>query len=171
MRIDLAIGMASLAAALAVPGAFGQAPTPPPAPAPPSHARTATAFFAQKETSWLGIGVVDITSERAKALKLKDEHGAEVTQVDEDSPAAKAGIKESDVVLEYNGQRVEGQEQLGRLVRETPPGRQVKIGVWRNGAAQTLTATLGAHKGMTMDGSREHWSWTLSYRCPLLHHP
>ncbi len=150
MRINLAIGMASLAAALAVPAAFSQATAPPAPPAPP-RARIATAFFAQKETPWLGIGVVDITGDRAKALKLKDEHGAEVTQVEEDSPAAKAGIKEGDVVLEYNGQRVEGQEQLGRMVRETPVGRQAKIGVWRNGAAQTLTATLASHKGMVMD--------------------
>ena len=67
-------------------------------------------------------------------------------QVDENSPAAKAGIKEGDVVLEYNGQPVEGGEQLSRLVRETPIGRQVKVGVWRNGSMQTLTAGVEAHK-------------------------
>jgi serine protease Do len=98
-------------------------------------------------TSYLGIGVADITAERAKALNLKEERGAEVTNVAVDGPAAKAGIKEGDVLLEYDGTTVEGIEQLTRLVRETPVGRQVKISVWRGGAAQTLTATIGARKG------------------------
>ena len=50
-------------------------------------------------------------------------------------------------MLEYDGPPVQGIEQLTRLVRETPVGRQVKIAVWRNGAAQTLTATVEARKG------------------------
>jgi serine protease Do len=98
-------------------------------------------------TSYLGIGVADVTAERAKALNMKDERGAEVTNVAGDSPASKAGIKEADVVLEYDGTAVLGIEQLTRLVRETPVGRQVKIAVWRNGAAQTLAATIEARKG------------------------
>ena len=48
------------------------------------------------------------------------------------------GLKESDVVLEYNGQRIEGTEQFVRLVHETPIDRQVKLLVWRNGGTQTL---------------------------------
>ncbi len=98
-------------------------------------------------SSYLGIGVADITAERAKALNLKEQRGAEVTNMTPDSPASKAGIKEGDVVLEYDGTAVQGVEQLTRLVRETPVGRQVKISVWRNGAAQTLTATIEARKG------------------------
>ena len=94
-------------------------------------------------SSYLGIGVAEIDSERAKAINLKEVHGVEVKSVDHDSPAAKAGLKESDVVLEYNGQRIEGTEQFIRLVRETPVDRQVNLLVWRNGAAQTLTATIG----------------------------
>ena len=66
--------------------------------------------------------------------------------VDEDSPAAKAGIKEGDVVLEYNGQRVEGTEQFIRLVRETPPNRRSTLLISRNGATQTVTATIGTEK-------------------------
>ena len=100
-----------------------------------------------KETPYLGIGVQDVDSERAKALKLNEVRGVEVTSVTADSPAAKAGLKEGDVVLEYNGEKVQGGEQLTRLVRETPVGRQVKIGVWRNGSMQTVTATVEARKG------------------------
>lgn len=90
--------------------------------------------------SYLGVGVRDVNEERKKALNLKEERGAEITSVEEDSPAAKAGLKTSDVVVEYNGQRVEGMEQFIRMVRETPAGREVKIGVIRNGAPVTLAA-------------------------------
>jgi serine protease Do len=100
--------------------------------------------------SYLGVGVADITAERAKALNLKEERGAEITSVDDGSPAARAGIKEGDVVLEYDGTAVQGIEQLTRLVHETPVGRQVKISVWRNGAAQTLTATIEARKSLQL---------------------
>src|SRR5580704_5453570 len=93
--------------------------------------------------SYLGIGVAEIDSERAKALNLKEVHGVEVKSVDHDSPAAKAGLKESDVVLEYNGQRIEGTEQFVRLVHETPIDRQVHLSIWRNGAVESLTAGIG----------------------------
>jgi len=96
--------------------------------------------------SFLGIGVSEITAERAKALNLREERGAEVTHVEEDSPASRAGLKTGDVVLEYNSQRVEGTEQFVRLVRETPVGRDVKILISRNGSLQTLTARTGARK-------------------------
>ena len=98
-------------------------------------------------SSYLGIGIADITAERAKALNLKEGRGAEVTSVAVEGPASKAGIRQGNVVLDYQGTAVEGMEQLTRLVRETPVGRQVKIAVWRNGAPQTLTATIEARKG------------------------
>jgi S1-C subfamily serine protease len=92
---------------------------------------------------WLGIGVGDITSERVSALKLKEERGVEILSVVADSPAAQAGLKEHDVVLEYNGQAVESVEQFQRLVRETPAGRVAKLVISRDGKTQTLTAKLG----------------------------
>jgi serine protease Do len=98
-------------------------------------------------SSYLGIGVLEITADRAKTLNLRDVRGAEVAHVDENGPAAKAGIKDGDVVLEYNGMPVDGVEQFVRMVRETPVGRQVKLAVWRNGAMQTLTATVGERQG------------------------
>ena len=97
--------------------------------------------------SFLGVGVAEITSDRARELKLREEHGVEITRVEDDSPAAKAGLKAGDVILEYNGQRVEGMEQFGRLVRETPAGREVKLLISRNGANQTVQATIASRKG------------------------
>jgi serine protease Do len=93
--------------------------------------------------SYLGVDVKEIDVERAKALKLRDEAGVELTRVAEESPAAKAGLKAGDVVREFNGQRVEGTEQFVRLVRETPVGRSVKLLVYRNGSTQTIAATIG----------------------------
>lgn len=101
--------------------------------------------------SFLGIGVQEIDSERAKGLNLREERGVEVTRLEDDSPAAKGGIKTGDVVLEYNGERVEGVEQFVRMVRETPPGREVKLSITRNGAPQTLVVKTGSRKNwMTM---------------------
>ncbi len=110
---------------------------------------------------YLGIGGLDISPERAKALNLKEERGVEVSSLAEDGPAAKAGIKQGDVVLAFNGQPVEGTTQFQRLVRETPVGRQVKITVWRGGAAQTLTATVGENRQTTVIGPGDG-SWNFS---------
>ncbi len=103
---------------------------------------------------YLGVGVRDVNGDRAKALKLPEEAGVEVTDLpDPNSPASLAGLKVGDVVMQYNGQRVEGNEQFSRLVRETPPGREVKLQVYRNGAPQTITAKIGARPdGITFQG-------------------
>lgn len=116
-----------------------QAPpvTPPTPPAPPD-VRTLT--FSRG--GYLGIGIQEITSERAKALNLREEAGVEVTHVTADSPAERAGVKVGDVVLQYNGTRIEGLEQFSRMVRETPIGRDAKLVVFRNGSEQTLTVKI-----------------------------
>src|ERR1017187_1525757 len=146
MKLTVSIATICLAASLIAPAAMAQPA--PPAPPTPRRVQIITAL----PTPYLGINAVDITSDRAKALKLKDERGVEITSVDAESAAAKAGLKEGDVVLEYNGQHVEGWEQLRRLVSETPINREVKIGVWRNGAAQTLTATVGSRRDARVNG-------------------
>jgi serine protease Do len=159
-----------MAAASFASTAFGQ-PTPPPAasgPATTPRARAAAGtYVVQHGGSYIGIGVVDISSERAKALNLKEERGVEVTSIIEDGPSAKAGIKESDVVLEYNGQAVQGTEQFQRLVRETPPGRQVKVLVWRNGGTQTLTATVGERKGTVIASDDGSWNFSMPPMPPM----
>lgn len=83
--------------------------------------------------SYLGVNTQDITPDRVSALKLKDESGVEITTVDQDSPAGKAGLKEHDVILTVNGNKVESVEQLRRMIREIPAGRTAKLGVSRNG--------------------------------------
>jgi serine protease Do len=105
-----------------------------------------TSVYAAAAHSYLGIGGADLTDERAKALGLKDASGIEVTSVNEDSPAAKAGIRQGDVILQYNGQAVDGGEQFVRMVRETPAGRKVVMEVWRNGSKQRITAMIGSRQ-------------------------
>ena len=58
-------------------------------------------------SAYLGVDISDITTERLSALKLKEEKGVEVTMVDQDAPAGKAGIKEHDVILTMNGTSIE----------------------------------------------------------------
>jgi serine protease Do len=96
--------------------------------------------------TYLGVNLAEIGPERAKELKLRETTGVEITRVEQDSPAEKAGLKADDVVLEYNGQHVEGMEQFGRLVRETPSGREVKLTISRNGATQNITAVVATRK-------------------------
>ena len=116
------------------------------APSPPSPPAPERVVVTRGSGSFLGIGVQEIDSERAKALNLHEERGVEVTRVEDDSPAAKGGIRVGDVVLEYNGDRVEGVEEFMRMVRETPPGREVKLAITRNGAAQQLSMKTGSRK-------------------------
>src|SRR6266404_6108712 len=93
--------------------------------------------------SWLGVETHEVTSADAKDLKLSAERGVVVAGVTEDSPAAKAGLKEKDVITEVNGQRVEGAAQFRRIIHEIPAGRAAQLTVWRDGRAQTVSATLG----------------------------
>ena len=92
--------------------------------------------------SYLGVDISDVSTERLSALKLKEEKGVEVTMVDQDAPAGKAGIKEHDVILSMNGTSIESQVQLKRMIRETPPGRVVTFGISRDGQPMTIKVQL-----------------------------
>jgi len=106
--------------------------------------------------TYLGVNLAEIDANRAKELKLRDAQGVEISRVEEGSPADKAGLKNGDVILEYNGQRVEGMEQFGRLVRETPSGREVKLLISRNGATQTVAATVATRKLKSVTAGNMH---------------
>ena len=93
-------------------------------------------------SSYLGVDTRDITPDRLGNLHLKEESGVEVTMVDQDAPAGKAGVKEHDVILTINDQKIESVEQLRRVVHEIPPGRTVAIGISREGQPMTLKAQL-----------------------------
>ncbi len=94
-------------------------------------------------SGWLGVETHEVTADKAKELKLSAERGVVLGRIVPDSPAAKAGLKENDVVTEINGQRVEGAAQFRRMIREIPAGRTIQLTVWRDGRTQTVSATLG----------------------------
>jgi serine protease Do len=99
---------------------------------------------SSESASFLGVFLQEINGDRARALRLPEESGVEITRVDPNSPAATAGLMPGDVILQYNGQRVEGIEQFSRMVRETPAGREVRLQIFRNGAMQTVAAKVGS---------------------------
>ena len=94
-------------------------------------------------TSYLGVGVMDLGEEAGREIGLVDPHGIEVTSVRSGSPAEKAGLRRGDYVLTYRNERVEGQEQFARLVRETPVGRVVELGTVRDGRRSALSVEIG----------------------------
>jgi serine protease Do len=100
------------------------------------------------ESGWVGVEVGEVSAEKATELKLPAVRGVLVANVEPDSPAAKAGLKENDVIADFDHQAVEGVVQFRRLVRETPPGRSVPITVWRNGVAQSLNIEIGDRGGL-----------------------
>jgi len=91
---------------------------------------------------WLGVEIAEVTAEKAKDLRLTAVRGVIVQDVEPDSPAAKAGLKENDVILRYDDQNVEGTVQFRRLVRETPAGRTISLVISRGGNTQTISVEL-----------------------------
>ena len=100
---------------------------------------------------YLGVDLADVDQEKAQALKLKDVRGAVITLIDHDAPAGQIGLKVNDVVLQLNGQTVEGAEQLRRMLREIPAGRKVSLQISRDGNLQTLNVELADRQAMEHD--------------------
>jgi serine protease Do len=101
---------------------------------------------------YLGVGVVEINAERAKALKLSSDSGVEVMHVDEDSPASKAGLRVNDIILELNGQKVDEVEQFVKTIGDTAPGGKVDLTILRSGTKQNLSARVDSRRVVVMNG-------------------
>jgi len=95
-----------------------------------------------RQGSYLGINISNVAPDRAQSLKLKNASGAEVTMVDQDAPAGKAGLREHDVIVGFNGNQVENEDQLRNFVRQTPPGSTVTLAFMRAGQAMNAQVTL-----------------------------
>ncbi|MGC2744596.1 MAG: PDZ domain-containing protein, partial [Candidatus Angelobacter sp.] len=116
-----------------------------PSSPPDSLSRPVQGYFYSGGHSYLGVDIRDVTSDRMAALKLKEERGVEITMVDADAPAGKAGLREHDVILDFNGTAVESEEQIRRLIREVPPGRTVTLGISRDGVPMKINVQLADH--------------------------
>ena len=103
----------------------------------------------------LGVGIQPMTKELAQSFKLDAPVGAVVVNVEKGSPAEKAGLKVGDVILSYNGKKIEDPNELPRLVAATKPGEKATLEVWRGGRREQLAATVGEFPADTIAASRE----------------
>ena len=99
--------------------------------------------FGETRRGWLGVHIQTVTEEIAKSFALEEAKGALVANVTEDGPAAKGGIQQGDIILEFDGKPVNKMRNLPRLVAETPVGTKTAVLVWRKGKAKTLSVSLG----------------------------
>ncbi len=95
------------------------------------------------EQGYLGVSISEISEDVLEAYGLKDRRGVLITNVADDSPADKAGLKEGDVITEFDGKPVDNTEDLTRFVRGCEPGSEVQVKIMRQGKAQTIKVTIG----------------------------
>ena len=95
-----------------------------------------------RQGSYLGINISNVPPDQVASLRLKNASGAEVTMVDHDAPAGKAGLREHDVIVGFNGNPVTNEDQLRNFVRQTPPGTTVTLDYMRAGQAMKVQVTL-----------------------------
>ncbi len=91
---------------------------------------------------WLGVAIQPVTADLAKSLNVPEAKGALVASVIDNSPAAKAGVKSGDVIVDFNGHKISRADELPLIVAQTPVGRQVPVTVVRDGKPVTLNAQI-----------------------------
>lgn len=99
--------------------------------------------FGRTRRGWLGVKIQTVTPEIAESLGLDSARGALVAEIVEDSPAEKAGVEPSDVILTFDGRPVEEMRQLPLIVAETDIDKRVKMTVWRGGEEKSLNVLTG----------------------------
>ena len=99
--------------------------------------------FGETKRGWLGVRIQDVSQEIADVEKLDEPRGALVASVAENSPSDKAGIKAGDIILEFNGVKINQMKELPAIVAKTKVGKKVKVKVWRNQKEITKNVLLG----------------------------
>ena len=99
--------------------------------------------FGETKRGWLGVRIQDVTKEIAEVEKLDEPRGALVASVAPYSPSEKAGVKSGDIILEFNGEKIEQMKELPIIVARTEVGKKVKVKIWRNKKEIIKTITLG----------------------------
>ncbi len=88
--------------------------------------------FGETKRGWLGVRIQDVTKEIAEVEQLDEARGALVASVAENSPSDQAGIKAGDIILEFNGVKINQMKELPAIVAKTKVGKKVEVKVWRN---------------------------------------
>jgi serine protease Do len=107
---------------------------------------------------YIGIEMRDVSEDQLGVLRLKDARGAEITNLDHDGPACKAGMRMHDVIVQMNGQTVENDEQLRKMLRDLPVGRTVSFVISRDGQTQTMTMTTADRRTVGLQAWEQHYS-------------
>src|ERR1700678_4056927 len=110
------------------------------------------------QQGYLGIEMRDVSEEQVGMLKLKDARGAEITSLDHDGPACKAGMRMHDVILQMNGQSIDNEDQLRRMLRDVPVGRSVSFVVSRDGQTQAMTMITADRNVVGVQAWERHYS-------------
>jgi S1-C subfamily serine protease len=113
---------------------------------------------ARAAQGYLGIETRDVSEDQLGVLKLKDARGAEITNLDHDGPACKAGMRMHDVILQMNGQVVENEDQLRRMLKDMPVGRSVSFVVSRDGQTQTLAMQMADRNTVGLQAWEQHYT-------------
>lgn len=163
MKANYALGLLA-AILLTVAPALAQQPAPAPPPPPQPEEFGNTFSFFVDGGGFLGVYGEDITNENMGRYRLTQPRGVGITQIVQDSPAEKAGLRKDDVILRFDGENVTSVRKLNRLVSEMAPDHSVKITISRNGAEQELTATIGRRKNSStvrdlMSQEPRVWKW------------
>ncbi len=99
--------------------------------------------YGETRRGWLGVRIQEVTKEIAEVEGLKKPEGALVASVSEGSPADKAGLKAGDIILEFDGKKIESMRRLPKEVGNTAVGKQVLVKIWRNKKKISRKLTLG----------------------------
>ncbi len=99
--------------------------------------------FGETKRGWLGVRIQDVTKEIAEVEQLNEARGALVASVAEDSPSYKAGVKAGDIILEFDGQKIQEMKELPAIVAKTEVGKKVDVKIWRNKREIIKKITLG----------------------------
>ena len=111
---------------------------------PLAPAASSPSTMGYPNTAYLGVHIDDVTPERAAALKLKNANGVLITDLDRDGPAYQAGLKENDVIVGFNGTKINNSSELADVIQATPAGKTVDLAIIRGGEAKTVKVTLGS---------------------------
>jgi serine protease Do len=109
-------------------------------------------------TGYLGVETRDISQDEIIPLKLKDLRGVEIIALDHDGPACKAGIRVHDVVLQIDGQVLEGEQQLRKRLKDMQAGRTVTFLISRDGQTQTYTMQMADRRTVGLEAWGQHYS-------------
>ncbi len=99
--------------------------------------------FGETRRGWLGVRIQEVTKEIAEAVELKKPEGALVASVGEKSPADKAGVKAGDIILEFDGKKIDTMRTLPKVVANTEVGKSVQLKIWRNKKLISKNLKLG----------------------------